>query len=57
MLPHDPEGKMGPKIAQPDVIRVLEPKDEEPIPEPLKAEAPKAQEPPANSLPVQVQPH
>ena len=32
MLPHDPEGKLGPKIAQPDVIRIHEPKEEENIP-------------------------
>lgn len=33
MLPHDPTGRMGPKIPQPDVIVVHEPKEEEPIPE------------------------
>jgi len=31
MLPHDPSGKQGPKIAQPDVVRVLEPKEEEAV--------------------------
>jgi ribosomal protein uS3 len=38
MLPHDPTGRMGPKIAQPDVVKVLEPKEEEPLP---AAQAPK----------------
>jgi len=33
MLPHDPEGRKGPKIPQPDVIIVNEPKEEEPVPE------------------------
>lgn len=28
MLPHDPAGKAGPKIPLPDVITILEPKDE-----------------------------
>jgi len=31
MLPHDPEGKIGPKVAQPDVVRILEPKEEAPL--------------------------
>ena len=31
MLPHDPTGRMGPKIPQPDVIVIHEPKEEEPI--------------------------
>lgn len=29
MLPHDPTGKEGPKIPQPDFVKVIEPKDEE----------------------------
>jgi ribosomal protein S3 len=28
MLPHDPEGKMGPKTPLSDIIKILEPKDE-----------------------------
>jgi len=28
MLPHDPTGRTGPKKAQPDVVKVLDPKDE-----------------------------
>jgi len=31
MLPHDPTGRTGPKKAQPDVVRVLEPKAEEDV--------------------------
>jgi len=31
MLPHDPSGRMGPKVPQPDVIVVHEPKEEEPV--------------------------
>eukprot|EP01113_Clastostelium_recurvatum_P040983 TRINITY_DN644_c0_g1_i1.p1 TRINITY_DN644_c0_g1~~TRINITY_DN644_c0_g1_i1.p1 ORF type:complete len:245 (+),score=71.14 TRINITY_DN644_c0_g1_i1:75-809(+) len=29
MLPHDPTGKMGPKTPQPDVVKIIEPKEEE----------------------------
>ena len=29
MLPHDPSGRIGPKIAQPDVVKVYDPKEEE----------------------------
>lgn len=29
MLPHDPEGKTGPKEPQPDVVKIMEPKAEE----------------------------
>ena len=29
MLPWDPSGKTGPKKPQPDVVKVLEPKEEE----------------------------
>lgn len=32
MLPYDPEGKMGPKIQIPDVVKVIEPKEEEVLP-------------------------
>eukprot|EP01106_Pelomyxa_sp_JSP_P016675 TRINITY_DN633_c0_g1_i17.p1 TRINITY_DN633_c0_g1~~TRINITY_DN633_c0_g1_i17.p1 ORF type:complete len:267 (+),score=65.46 TRINITY_DN633_c0_g1_i17:143-943(+) len=32
MLPWDASGKMGPKLQQPDIVRVLEPKEEEPAP-------------------------
>ncbi len=28
MLPHDPSGRHGPKEIQPDVVQVLEPKEE-----------------------------
>jgi len=28
MLPHDPEGKMGPKTPLSDIIKIFEPKDE-----------------------------
>ena len=28
MLPHDPQGKMGPKSPMPDKIEVFEPKDD-----------------------------
>jgi len=34
MLPHDPEGKMGPKKLLADVVRILEPKEEAPVPAP-----------------------
>jgi len=40
MLPHDPAGKIGPKKAQPDVVKILDPKDEEEI-TPTGAAAPK----------------
>jgi len=29
MLPHDPSGKLGPKKQQPDIVKVLEPKEDE----------------------------
>merc|ERR1712048_632565 len=32
MLPHDPQGKFGPKELQPDVVTVLEPKDDPVLP-------------------------
>jgi len=32
MLPWDPSGRTGPKKPQPDVVKVLEPKEDEPIP-------------------------
>jgi len=32
MLPWDPTGRNGPKIPQPDVVKIREPKEEEPIP-------------------------
>merc|ERR1711936_619318 len=31
MLPHDPEGKIGPKMVQPDMVTIIEPKEETPI--------------------------
>ena len=34
MLPHDPEGKMGPKTPLSDIITIHEPKEEAPIAEP-----------------------
>jgi len=34
MLPHDPKGQTGPKVALPDHVQVVEPKDEQPIVEP-----------------------
>ena len=34
MLPHDPNGKQGPKRPLPDSVSVVEPKDEARIPEP-----------------------
>jgi len=34
MLPWDPSGKTGPKKPQPDVVKVLEPKEDEPVPTP-----------------------
>jgi len=39
MLPHDPAGKAGPKIPQPDVVKVFDPKEEDilPIPPSVKA--------------------
>lgn len=36
MLPHDPTGKTGPKEPQPDVVRILEPKEEPPVPADFK---------------------
>ena len=32
MLPHDPEGKMGPAYQLPDVVQIHEPKEEETLP-------------------------
>jgi len=32
MLPYDPEGKQGCPIPQPDVVHILEPKEEQPLP-------------------------
>jgi len=37
MLPWDPSGKTGPKKPQPDVVKVLEPKDEDETPQPTKS--------------------
>ena len=34
MLPHDPKGLLGPKNPLPDVVTILEPKEEAPITEP-----------------------
>jgi len=34
MLPWDPSGKLGPKKPQPDIVKVLEPKDEDDTPVP-----------------------
>merc|ERR1712137_514899 len=31
MLPWDPTGKLGPKNPQPDIVKVLDPKDDEPV--------------------------
>merc|ERR1712076_39882 len=42
LKPHDPEGKMGPKMVQPDVVTIIEPKEDMPIPAP----APVTYEPP-----------
>jgi len=50
MLPWDPNGKMGPKIAQPDVVRVIEPKEEEELPPtPSVLDTPKTQAPAATT--------
>eukprot|EP01105_Mastigella_eilhardi_P011449 TRINITY_DN263_c0_g1_i3.p2 TRINITY_DN263_c0_g1~~TRINITY_DN263_c0_g1_i3.p2 ORF type:complete len:253 (+),score=69.58 TRINITY_DN263_c0_g1_i3:78-836(+) len=46
MLPHDPQGKQGPKLPQPDIVKILEPKEEEPVPV-TPAAAEKAPEVPA----------
>lgn len=36
MLPHDPTGKTGPQKPLPDVVTVLEPKEQElPVPQPV----------------------
>lgn len=43
MLPHDPTGKLGPKKPQPDIVKVLDPKEDEPIAQPPRV--PKQQEP------------
>lgn len=40
MLPHDPSGKIGPKIAQPDVVKVYDPKEEDHHVAPHAAKAP-----------------
>ena len=40
MLPWDPSGKTGPKKPQPDVVKVIEPKDDEPVPATPAAAAP-----------------
>merc|ERR1712019_184490 len=34
MRPHDPEGKIGPKMVQPDMVTIIEPKEDTPIPAP-----------------------
>jgi len=34
MLPHDPDGKLGPRIALPDHVTIMEPKEERAISEP-----------------------
>merc|ERR1711964_838660 len=34
MLAHDPEGKMGPKLAMPDQVIIHEPKEEAPVQQP-----------------------
>jgi len=34
MLPHDPTGKLGPKKPQPDIVKVLDPKEDEPVQQP-----------------------
>lgn len=50
MLPHDPTGRTGPKIPQPDVIVVREPKEEiplEPTAEAVPAAEPKEEKPQA----------
>ncbi|KAH3756797.1 40S ribosomal protein S3 family protein [Pelomyxa schiedti] len=62
MLPFDPQGKMGPKIPQPDMIRIKEPKESSsmtptPADAPRKAKAPAKKAAPApNQAPVQVPP-
>ncbi len=37
MLPHDPAGRMGPKTPQPDVVKVYDPKEDEPVAHPAGA--------------------
>jgi len=49
MLPWDPQGKIGPKKPQPDVVKVLEPKDEEPVPAAPAASGAKKEEGHAHS--------
>jgi len=34
MLPHDPTGKLGPKNPQPDIVTVLDPKEDAPVTQP-----------------------
>jgi len=52
MLPWDPSGKTGPRTPQPDVVKVLEPKEEEVIPTPTKGFAPQAPSPiPPSDIP------
>lgn len=63
MLPHDPQGKNGPKIPLPDVITILEPKEDtipaEPTSErkdlPAHTAAPVHSEAPAAPAPEDVQ--
>mmetsp|Transcript_14007 Transcript_14007/g.55223 ORF Transcript_14007/g.55223 Transcript_14007/m.55223 type:complete len:251 (-) Transcript_14007:53-805(-) len=62
MLPHDPAGKIGPSIAQADVISIIEPKEEETLRPPTtgyavsteeKPQQPQQQQQPQQPLPVQ----
>ena len=50
MLPHDPQGKMGPKNPLPDAINILEPKEEEIPAEPTS----RSYQPEAQAAPVPV---
>jgi len=42
MLPHDPEGKNGPKTPLPDTVTILDPKEDKPIVQPAKGADEKA---------------
>ena len=52
MLPHDPTGKTGPKMALPDHVIIIEPKDEPKILEPYSQNAATKKELPPVEAPV-----
>ncbi len=47
MLPHDPEGKNGPKKPLPDTVTIMDPKEDKPIVQAAKGADEKSQMGPA----------